>query len=532
MAQAYTKRQQMEEIVKCGRDPIYFINEYVKIQHPLKGTIPFDTYPFQEDCIRDFEQFRFNIVLKSRQLGLSTIAAAYAVWLAIFHKDKNILVIATKLPTAQNFIKKVIVMLYALPKWLLMPKFEDSKQQVSFNNGSQIKAIPTSEDAGRSEALSLLVVDEAAFIRGFEDIWTGLYPTVSTGGRVIIMSTPNGVGGQYYKLWTESEAKVNEFNAIRLPWTVHPEHDEEWFKQQCRNLSKRKIAQELLCDFISSGDTFLQPDDIEAVRQAIQRPMEESSEHRGLWTWRNPEPGHSYVISADVARGDAGDFSTFHVIDREGLDVVAEYMAKISPDKFADVLSDIGKKYNTAYIAVENNTFGYFTNVKLRDTGYKRLFYQNRPMDYIPLNPNELPGFSTQAKNRSQILTKLEELFRNRKLHTFSQRLHDQLQAFVWNGSRPAASKDAHDDLIMALAIGAWIVGDGDGPNEQAQAMAYAMLAATGVTSRNTSAMPANQVQPLVNPMIRGFNPYNVHRARDASQVQLPDGVDFSWLNR
>jgi hypothetical protein len=156
----YTKNEQIREIIKCGKDPVYFIKNYVKIQHPTQGTIPFETYDFQDDCIAAFLEHRLNIVLKSRQLGLSTVSAAYAVWMAIFQKDKNILVIATKLATAINFIKKVTVMVGNIPKWLLLPKYEPSKQQVQFSNGSTIKAVPTSEDAGRSEALSLLIVDE------------------------------------------------------------------------------------------------------------------------------------------------------------------------------------------------------------------------------------------------------------------------------------------------------------------------------------------------------------------------------------
>jgi len=157
---AFTKEEQIKEIIRCGRDPIYFINTYACIQHPTLGTIPFNTYPFQDDCVKAFQDHRLNIILKSRQLGLSTICAAYATWMAIFQKDRSILVIATKLATAVNFIKKVHVVLRSLPKWLLLPKFEPSKQSISFSNGSQIKAIPTSDDAGRSEALSLLIVDE------------------------------------------------------------------------------------------------------------------------------------------------------------------------------------------------------------------------------------------------------------------------------------------------------------------------------------------------------------------------------------
>ena len=190
------KSRQVKEIIKCGKDPVYFFNKYVKIQHPVQGLIPFNTYPFQDDCVQDFIDHRFNIILKSRQLGLSTLTAAYATWMALFQKDKNILIIATKLSVAQNFIKKVKVMIRSVPKWLVLPTItSNNKQLIEFSHGSSIKAIPTSDDAGRSEALSLLIIDEAAFVRNFDELWTGLYPTISTGGRVVLLSTPNGVGG-------------------------------------------------------------------------------------------------------------------------------------------------------------------------------------------------------------------------------------------------------------------------------------------------------------------------------------------------
>ena len=179
------KKRQVKEIVKCGKEPLHFINRYVKIQHPERGTISFDTYPFQDDCVNNFIDNRFNVIVKSRQLGLSTLVAAYAVWLAIFYKDKNILVIATKLAVAMNFIKKVKVALRSLPPWLLLPEIVgNNKQSIEFSNGSTIKAIPTSEDAGRSEALSLLIIDEAAFVRNFDDLWMGLHQTVSAASTM------------------------------------------------------------------------------------------------------------------------------------------------------------------------------------------------------------------------------------------------------------------------------------------------------------------------------------------------------------
>ena len=267
MASLKSKQSQISEIVRCGKDPVYFMNKYLKIQHPLKGLIPFKTYEFQDDCVKEFNDYRFNIILKSRQLGLSTLVAAYAVWQSVFYKDKNVLIIATKLAVAQNFIRKVKTYIKSMPNWLLVPVVTaNNKQQVEFSNGSQIKAVPTSEDAGRSEALSLLIVDEAAFVRNFDELWMGLYPTLSTGGRAILLSTPNGVGGQYHEIYTKSLRKENEFNPIKLMWDVHPERGEDWFNKETKNMSQKQVAQELLCDFASSGDTFLTNDILEKIR--------------------------------------------------------------------------------------------------------------------------------------------------------------------------------------------------------------------------------------------------------------------------
>lgn len=535
MTSPLSRDKQIQEILKCGKDPIHFIKSYCKIQHQTRGLIPFETYEFQDNCVNDFQKHRFNIVLKSRQLGLSTVTAAYVLWYALFKKDKNILVIATKLPTAVNFIKKVKTMLTNIPKWLVLSKFDNTLQAIRFANGSTITAVPTSEDAGRSEALALLVVDEAAWIRDFSAIWTGLSPTLSTGGSAIILSTPNGVGGQYYKLWTEAEAGENGFNPIRLPWHVHPEHDEEWFKHETKNIPRRTVAQEYLCDFLSSGDTFLQPNDLDRVRDSIRPPIERSGPQNAVWTWKKPETGRKYVLSADVARGDSSDYATFHVIDYDSCEVCAEFMGKIPPDALADLLADFGKKYNNALICPEQNTFGYITCKKLQVIGYPRLWYfgaKGDPFEYRAIDPEELCGFSTQTRTRHQILAKLEEMIRNDVLKTYSQRLYDEFQAFVWQGSKASAMKDAHDDLVMSIAIGAWLTSGGGTSAESGMDMAYAMLKATSVGNRSINELPGgiNDVRPVPNQNIMGFTPQNVSQPRDPSDIRHVDVSDFSWL--
>jgi len=227
MSYQLSKKEILAEIVKCGKDPNYFINNYAKISHPMHGLVPFKLYDYQEDLVRDFNDYRFNIILKARQLGISTITAAYVAWMMMFHRDKNILVMATKFGTAANLVKKTKAIIKNLPPWIRISDVEiDNRASFELDNGSQIKASSTSGDAGRSEALSLLVVDEAAHVEGLTELWTGLYPTLSTGGRCIALSTPNGVGNWFHQTYVDSEHQANDFHPTLLMWDAHPDRDQ------------------------------------------------------------------------------------------------------------------------------------------------------------------------------------------------------------------------------------------------------------------------------------------------------------------
>lgn len=527
------KQRQVKEIVKCGKDPKYFFNKFVKIQHPTKGLIPFATFDFQNDCIDDFVAHRFNVILKSRQLGISTLSAAYAVWLAIFYKDKNILVIATKLSVAMNFIKKVKVALKGLPPWLVLPEItSNNKQSVEFSNGSSIKAIPTSEDAGRSEALTLLIVDEAAFVRNFDELWMGLYPTLSTGGRAIVLSTPNGVGGQYYDLYMKASAAENEFNPIKLPWDVHPERNDEWFENESKNLTQKQVAQELLCDFAASGDTFLQAEHIERIRTQVRNPLEKWGPDMGVWVWKYALTEHKYIISADIARGDAGDYSAFHVIDIHESEVVAEYKGKIPPDQFAILLNEAGMRYGKALLCPENNTYGYAVVMKLIELGYPNLYYKKEKDRYAAMYSGESnihkAGFTTSGQSRAQIITKLEEVLRNDHIKIYSDRLYTELKTFIWKGNKAQAQKGQNDDLVMALAIGVWLYDTSPNYNKQSVDINQAMINAFAV-NRNTysnSTLP-KQGNFTENP----YRPRSIGSSEDATgdDSENPYG-DISWL--
>ena len=489
------RQKQVAEIIKCGKQPVYFFNTYVKIQHSVKGLIPFNTYPFQDKCVNSFIDNRFNIVLKSRQQGMSTLVASYAVWMAIFQKEKNILIIATKLSVAQNFITKVKSMIKSLPKWLMLPEIKaNNKQQIYFNNGSQIKAIPTSEDAGRSESLSLLIVDEAAFVRNFDTIWTGIYPTISTGGRAILLSTPNGVGGQYYKLYTDAEAGLNEFNPIKIMWSDNPDYNQEWFEQITANMSKRQIAQEYLCDFTTSGETFLSAEELEWIKINLQSPVERAGEDNNVWIWEYPLSEHDYVISADVARGDSKDYSTFHVLDIVTGVVVAEYKGKIRPDNFADLLCEWGYRYNKALLCPENNSYGYATILKIQEKQYPRLYYRQRKNvylgNYVPKSSADVAGFTTNGKTRSMILSKLEEVIRNKQLLIKSSRTYEELKTFSWTTGRAEAKRGFHDDLVMSLAIGTWLYDASSDYSKDTKELNNSMLAAMSLKTTTYNDTP------------------------------------------
>jgi hypothetical protein len=488
------KSRQVKEIVACGKDPNYFFTNYCKIQHPVKGLIPFNTYQFQDECVDAFIDNRFSIILKSRQLGMSTLVAAFATWMVLFQKDKNILIIATKLSVAQNFIKKVKTILRNIPPWLLLPEVvSNNKQLIEFSHGSSIKAIPTSDDAGRSEALSLLIVDEAAFVKNFDELWMGLYPTLSTGGRAIILSTPNGVGGQYYKLYTDAEAGLNEFKGIKLPWDVHPERDNEWFEKETKNFSKRQISQEFLCDFASSGENFINDDDMAWLFNMIRPPVDRWGFDKNIWIWSQPVAGKDYVVSADVSRGDSKDYSTFHVIDTNTGEIVAEYKGKVPPDRFAEMLNETGRKYNDALMCPENNSYGYATILRLKDLNYPKLYYAKRGTyvgDYVPSRSQDNAGFTTSGKSRAMILTKLEEMIRNKQLLSYSSRLYDEIKTFVWKNNKAQAMKGYNDDLVMSLAIGSWICDTATGVSKDSKALTSAMLAAMKVDKRTYDDLP------------------------------------------
>lgn len=459
-----TKEQKRQEILRCARDPVYFIKNYCRIAHPIHGNIPFTTFDFQDELIRDFRDHRFNVILKARQLGISTIVAAYIVHLMLFSRDKNVLVMATKQATASNLVRKVKKMFKQLPEHIKIADIEvDNRNSFELNNGSQIKPSSKAEDAGRSESLSLLVVDEAAFVDGLDEVWKSIAPTISTGGRCIALSTPNGVGNWFHKTYVEAESKENNFKPTRLMWDLHPDRDQAWFEKETKNMSPRDIAQEYQCSFNMSGETVLDPRDIHVMREQSCDPTHRTGFDRNYWIWDIYNPQNTYLIVVDTARGDGNDYSAFVCMNVETMECVAEYKGKLEPEMFADIVYNAGQEYGNAMIVVEYNNLGSSISEKLLNKHYPNLYYETKGTHeyvepiYAQTANNVIPGFTTSKGNRSVIIAKMEEFVRNRAVNTRSNRLINEFDTFVWHNGRPEAQRGSNDDLIMCFAISCWV---------------------------------------------------------------------------
>jgi hypothetical protein len=467
------KQAIQREYLTCVQNPAYFMKKYCKIQHPTKGKIKFDLYDFQENMLDNFTSNRYNIILKSRQLGISTLTAGYSLWVMLFNADKNILVLAKDKDTAKNLVTKVRVMYAGLPQWLKTQVTEDNKLSLVFKNGSQIKAVAATAEAGRSEALSLLVIDEAAFIEKIDSIWTAAQQTLATGGDCIALSTPNGVGNWFHQQWLGAINGTNNFNTIKLHWTCHPDRDEVWRKEQDKVLGPSQAAQECDADFLTSGESVVDPQILQWYKETmVKEPVEKIGVDRNLWIWKQPDYSKDYIVVADVARGDGADYSAAQIFEINDMEQVAEYKGQLGTTDYGNFLIELATKYNDAILVVENNNIGWATIQTIIDRQYKNLFYQSKDLQVVDVehqvnnkyrgqDKSMVPGFSTTIKTRPLIVAKMEEYTREKLVKLNSSRLIEELFVFIYKvglvNSKAEAMQGYNDDLVMSYSIALWI---------------------------------------------------------------------------
>ena len=511
-----------QEYIKCAKDPAYFMRKYCYIQHPTRGRILFNLYPFQDKVLKLFRDNQYLITLKSRQLGISTLASGYSLWLMIFHKDKNVLALATTQATARNLVTKVTFMYDQLPKWLRLTAVEKNKLSLRLKNGSKVQAKSSSPDAARSEAVSLLLMDEAAFIDNVDETFTAAQQTLATGGQCMALSTPNGIGNWFHQTWAKAESGENSFLPVRLPWTVHPERDQKWRDQQDADLGPKMAGQECDCDFLASGDTVFEPDDMMFIENTW---LKEAAERRGvdgnLWIWEPADYTKDYMVVADVSRGDSTDYSAFHIFDIESCVQVAEYKGKLSPRELGNVLVGIASEYNDALLVIENANIGWSTIEQVMAREYRNLYYSPKNhLDTVESYMSKyerdqlVPGFTMSARTRPLVIAKMTEYIRERSVHIQSKRLLGEMRVFIWRNGKAQAQSGYNDDLVMAFATALYVRDTAIRMRQQGMDLSRAtMNSFVNLNQRNTGVY---NVAPMQN------NPY---------LMETPGGQeDLTWL--
>ena len=512
-----------QEYIKCAKDPAYFMRKYCYIQHPTRGRILFALYPFQEKVLHLFRDNQYLITLKSRQLGISTLASAYSLWLMLFHKDKNVLALATTQATARNLVTKVTFMYDQLPKWLKLPAVEKNKLSLRLKNGSKVQAKSSSPDAARSEAVSLLLMDEAAFIDNIDETFTAAQQTLATGGQCMALSTPNGIGNWFHQTWAKAESGENSFLPIRLPWTVHPERDQSWRDQQDADLGPRMAGQECDCDFLASGDTVFEPDDMTFIEKTW---LKDSLERRGvdgnLWVWEGVDYSKSYMVVADVARGDSTDYSAFHIFDIESCVQIAEYKGKLSPKDFGNVLVGIAAEYNDALLVVENANIGWATIEQIMEREYRNLYYSPRNhLDTVESYMSKyerdqlVPGFTMSSRTRPLVIAKLMEYVRDKSVTIQSKRLLEEMRVFIWKNGKAQAQDGYNDDLVMSAATALYVRDTALRLRQQGMDLARAQLSSFNSLNAQNKAIISTVGKQQENPYLI--------KTRDGEE-------DISWL--
>ena len=476
--------EQLAEFLLCAKSPFEF-SKHVMLIHAQRGKIPFNLYPFQKATLRAFLEHYYNVILKFRQAGVTELISMFCLWFAMFHPYKNIVIISIKDRVAKKVLRKIKFMYRNLPEFLKVEVVNGrgselgTSTELEFSNGSIISSIPTTEDAGRSEAVSLLVIDEAAIVRWAEKIWAAAWPTLSTGGRAIINSTAYGIGNFFHKLFTSALSGGNEFNPIRLHWQMHPERDLGWYKSQLAILGPRKTAQEIDGDFLTSGNNVFNLADIKEIEELVldgqiidghNYKVLRSELNGQLKIFEEPVPGTKYFVGADIATGRSQDYSAFCIMDKWG-DEKVSFKGKVPIDVMENLLFKWGKKYNWAVLAPESNDIGLGVAVGLQKRAYKNLYYSKRFLKEKGENrvkQEVIPGWYTTKKNRPVILAMLEEDVRNCTVYIKCMYMCIEAQTFIYDErNRPVAlnkhkkSDDSEiadddvysDDSIFAHAI-------------------------------------------------------------------------------
>lgn len=474
--EAYDEERQIREKERCINSFPYFCHKYVKIAHPKLGLLPFIMYNYQRRCVEDYEKHRFNILSKFRQGGLTTVTVLWCMWRCMFRLDETIMVLSKsdrEAIAAGEIVKRGIV---ELPKWL-QPNMDKNNDHQKLFTDTGCKLFFYTPEAARGRSITYLILDEAAFIPQMEKHWKAMFPTISTGGHCICISTVNGVGNWYYDIFQGAKKNENDFRVIELDYWEHPEyHDPEWVKSTRAQLGEKGWMQEVMRDFLGAGDSYIPAEiinDLDLITKKIEpirmlfpqwNNLDEAKEQRvtdintwirgALHIWREPVDGRDYVIGVDAAGGMGGenDNCCFQVIDSVTCEQVAEFYSNtIPPFNFSHVIKMVADTYNNALVVVED--IGYGTAVLERLSN--ELQYDNLYESTQGTSKNPKPGIKTTLSNRPKFIEHIQNRLINKSIAIRSRRLVKELKGFIWNSQtkRAEATKGFHDDAIMAMCL-------------------------------------------------------------------------------
>ncbi len=438
---------EVEEYEKCALDINYFAENYIKIISLDKGLIPYKPYPYQQKMYEVIDNNRFSIVLAPRQSGKSL---AFVIWLlhyAIFNPSKTIVIGAQNLDTAMEMLARITLALENLPFFLQPGCRSLNKKSVIFSNKSKIYARATGKNTLRGLSVNILFLDEFAIVEKSEKFYTGAYPTISAGKdtKLIITSTANGVGNQFFNIWDKAIKGRNEYKAFEVKWNDVPGRDDKWREETIANTSERQFMQEFENKFLGGTNTLIDGDTLLSL-QSIE-PIFQTDNVR---IYEKPQPNHQYVLSADVSEGVGEDYSAFSIVDityRPFKQVGVYRDDKITPYAYAEILVKYAEMYNQAYICVESNDHGSLVN----HTIVKELEYDNIYSESF--NDIAKIGLKTTKKSKRLGCTHFKDLLEGGKLQVFDDNTIQEICRFEEKGGTYAASSGYNDDLVMTLVI-------------------------------------------------------------------------------
>ena len=464
--QDFTK-EQIEEYLKCARDPVYFTKNYVKIVSLDEGLVPFKMWDFQEELIEKFHNNRFNIAKLPRQTGKSTTVVSYLLHYILFNDNVNVGILANKASTSRDLLARLATAYENLPKWIQQGVVVWNKGNIELENGSKILAASTSASAVRGMSFNIIFLDEFAFVPNHiaDSFFASVYPTITSGQstKVIIISTPQGMN-HFYKMWVDAVNGRNGYTFHEVHWSQVPGRDEAWKEQTIKNTSERQFTQEFECEFLGSVDTLISAAKLRAL--TFVEPIQKNN--KGLDIYEKPQEKNEYLITADVSRGIGGDYSAFIVYDITTVPykIAAKYRNnEIKPMLFPSVINDVARAYNNAWVLCEVNDVGdQVASILNYDLEYPNVLMCAMRGRAGQIVGQGFSGSKTQLGVKMSITVKkvgcanLKQIIEDDKLVFNDYDIINELTTFIQKKQSFEADEGFHDDLVMCMVIFAWLV--------------------------------------------------------------------------